>query len=187
MIQYNAMMEFFSSEAGTAAIFSGVTTLLAVVARHWLQGDVRLIAFSPASSFFEFAPAGPDVAPLTIRSGQVMIQNLGRLPAENVEIISGASGQPAGYNIMPAIDYDVGSTKSGRWMVKISYIAPKEVVTLQIINGANIEQVRCKGGVAKFVPVIHQRLYPAWANALAGALIIVGIFSIFYWLALAVI
>ena len=116
-----------------------------------------------------------------------MVQNLGRLPAEDVEIVSEATGEPAGYNVMPAIDFSVGTTSSGRWLVKIPYIAPKEVVTLQILNGANIEQVRCKEGVAKIVPVVHQRVYPAWANLIAGALMIVGVFSIIYWLALLII
>ena len=180
------MLEFISSDSGSAALLSGVVTLLAVVIRHWLQGSVRLIAFSPNSSFFQFAPSGSNVSPLTIRSSQIMVQNLGRLPAEDVEIISEAAGKPAGYNIMPAIDFRVGATTSGRWLVKIPYIAPKEVMTLQILNGANIEQIRCKGGVAKFVPIIHQRLYPAWTSWLAGALITIGLFSIIYWLLLAV-
>lgn len=180
------MLEFLSSESGHAAIVSSLVTLLAVIARHWLQGTVSLIVFSPNSSFFQFAPPGPDVAPLTIRSSQVMVQNLGRLPAENVEIISEATGAPAGYNLMPAIDFEVGTTASGRWLVKIPYVAPKEIITLQILNGANIEQVRCKGGVAKFVPVIHQRLMPRWTNVLAGALMVCGLFSLFYWLMLGV-
>ncbi len=181
------MVEFLATESGQAALFSSIATLVAVIARHWLQGKVRLIVFSPNSSFFQFAPPGPDAPPLNIRSSQIMVQNLGRLPAEDVEIVSEATGEPAGYNVMPAIDFSVGTTSSGRWLVKIPYIAPKEVVTLQILNGANIEQVRCKEGVAKIVPVVHQRVYPAWANLIAGALMIVGVFSIIYWLALLII
>jgi hypothetical protein len=179
------MIEFFSTEGGQAALLSGVVTFAAVLARHWLQGTVRLIAFSPNSSFFEFAPPDPSVPPITIRSSQVMVKNVGRLPAENVEIISESTGNPAGYNLLPAVDFEVGATNTGRWLVKIPYIAPKEMITLQILNGANIEQVRCKGGVAKFVPIIHQRLYPAWANVIAGGLMIFGVFSVFYWLSLA--
>lgn len=181
------MLDFFSTESGHAAVVSGAVTFAALLARHWLQGSVRLIAFSPNSSLFQFAPSDPDVPPFAIRSGQIMIHNLGRLAAEDVQIISEGTGAPAGYNVTPAIDFEVGATSSGRWLVKVPYIAPKEVVTLQILNGANIEQVRCKGGVAKFVPVIHQRLYPAWANAIAGVLMIAGLFSLIYWLALIVI
>lgn len=180
------MIELFSSENGQAALFSGAVTILAVWAKHVLQGKAQLIAFSPNSSFFQFEPPGPNVPALNIRSSQIMVQNLGRLPAENVEIISEASGAPAGYNITPAVDFEVGATSSGRWLVKIPYIAPKELVTLQILNGANIEQVRCKGGVAKFVPVMHQRLYPKWANFLAGGLMTIGIFSLVYWIAVAI-
>lgn len=181
------MLEFFLTESGQAAIASGVVTFAALLARHWLQGSVRLIAFSPNSSFFQFAPSDPNLQPTTIRSGQIMIQNLGRLAAENVEIISEATGSPAGYNITPAINYEISATSAGRWCVKVPYIAPKEMITLQILNGANIEQVRCKGGVAKFVPVMHQRLYPAWANVAAGVLMIAGLFSTVYWIALVVI
>ena len=180
------MMEFFSTESGHAAVASGVVTFAALLFRQWLQGSARLIAFSPNSSIFEFAPSDPNVPTTMVRSGQVMIQNSGRLAAEDVEIISEATGSPAGYNITPAVDYEIGATRSGRWMIKIPYIAPKEVVTLQILNGANIEQVRCKGGVAKFVPVIHQRLYPAWMNLLASALMAIGLFAILYWLILSV-
>ncbi len=187
MSEVRVVLEFFGTPSGQAAILSSLVTLLAVFARHWLQGNVRLIAFSPNSSFFQFAPPTPEAPPFNIRSSQIMVQNLGRLPAEGVEIISEAIGEPAGYNVTPAIDFEVGSTNSGRWLVRIPYIAPKEIVTLQILNGANIEQVRCKGGVAKFVPVIHQRLYPAWANFIAGTLMIVGVFSTVFWLALMVI
>lgn len=176
------MIEFFQSETGIATAISAVVTISVMLGAHLLRGRVNLIAFSPNSSVFQFDPPADGAQPIQVHSGQVMIQNLGRLPAKNVEVVAGQGVPPAGYNVVPPIDHSTGQTEQGLWIVRIPYIAPKEVITLQILNGPRIDSVRCEGGAAKFVPVIHQRIYPAWFNALVVTLMIVGIFSTAYWL-----
>ena len=176
------MLEFFSSSDGLATALSAGATLLAVLLAFWLQARANLIAFSPNSTFFELSQGNGDLPPITIRSGQVMVQNLGRAPAEQVEVISEGKGGPAGYNIVPSVDHSISLTANGQWMVQIPFVAPKETVTIQILNGSNIQTVRSKSGPARFVPVVHQRLYPRWFNGLVALLIISGVFSTFYWI-----
>lgn len=175
------MIDLIQSESLIAASLSVVATLGAVLIRHWLTGKVNLISFSPDSTFFEIGVEDVEHPILQVRSGQVMIQNLGRKAAEDVQIIAGARGIPAGYNIVPAVEHSSALTSKGQWLLEIPFIAPKELITIQILNGPNIESIRCRGGAASFVPVIHQRLYPKWLTNLVGVLMTFGIFSLFYF------
>lgn len=181
------MLAFLQSDNGFAAAISALVTFVSLLVAHWLRGRVNLITFSPNSSFFQFATDREGAHPIRINSAQIMIQNLGRLPATEVEIIAGQGDQPAGYNIVPPINHTVDQTASGHWMVRIPFVAPKEVVTIQLLNGPMIDMVRCKEGLARVVPVIHQRLYPKYMTVAVGALMVIGIFSLAYWLTLLVV
>lgn len=175
------MIEFFQSENGLPVAISSAVTLCAVFISHSLQGRVRLIAFSPDSSFFQFDPPSEGGQPILINSGQVILQNQGRIAAEEVEVVSGRGSPPAGYNIVPHVNHTVEYDADGRWKVRFPFIAPKEAITIQILNGPSIENIRCKGGMASYVPVMYQRIYPKWFNSLAIFLMVAGIFSISYW------
>lgn len=170
---------FLQSDAGLATAFSAVATIVAVLVAHFLQGRVRLIIFSPPSTCFNLPQPG-SATPLTIRSGQVMIQNMGRKSAKNVEVAA-MGGPPNGYTLIPPADHSVTENVNGTWVMKIPFIAPKETVTIQILNGPNINSVRCEEGFAKFVPVINQRQFPWWMNVTRVMLMLFGLLSIFYF------
>jgi len=67
---------------------------------------------------------------------------------------------------------------TNEWVVEIPYLGPKEVITLQILNGPNISSVRSAEGPAKFVPVMYQRVFPKWFNFTALGLMIWGVISV---------
>lgn len=119
--------------------------------------------------------------PLHINSGQVVLQNQGRQSAEEVQIIAGQGHPPAGYNIVPQVEHTTHIDPAGRWTVVLPFIAPKEVVTIQILNGPPIDNIRSKSCAVKYVPVMYQRVYPQWFNVLAAALFVIGVFSSTYW------
>lgn len=173
---------FFQSAEGISALLSALSTVFAVWIAKIIQGRVRLIFFSPASTFFALNNEDGS-PPLQVRSGQVMIQNLGRLAASNVEVIA-SGGAPAGYTLVPPVSHSAELNAHGHWVLKIDFIAPKETVTVQILNGPNIDSVRSADCLAKYVPVTHQRQFPVWFNALATIFMVLGIISTFYvfWL-----
>jgi hypothetical protein len=176
------VLEFIQSDTAVETAVSSLVTLAAIFIAYWLQGRARLIVFSPNSSFFILQPLAQNGQPLHINSGQVVLQNQGRQPAEEVEIIAGQGLPPAGYNIVPQVGHSTHIDPAGRWTVVLPFIAPKEVVTIQILNGPPIDNIRSKSCSVKYVPVMYQRIYPQWFNALATALFVVGVFSTSYWI-----
>lgn len=174
--------QVFSTEAGLAAIFSAVATLLSVLIAHLLRGRVKLITFSPNSTYFQLRPTTPGGESIHIRSGQVVIQNLGRQSAKDVQITSVPGGAPAGYVILPSLVHSTRLGTNNEWILEIPFVAPREVITVQILNGCNIDSVRSSGGAARHVPVMHQRVFPRWLNALIFSLMMWGVVSFFYFI-----
>lgn len=112
---------------------------------------------------------------VSIRAGQVIVQNNGRISATDVQFVAAPGLPPWGYNIVPSVDHVVRTGARGEWILQLPYLGPGENVTVQILNGPNVESVRSREEPAKTVPVIHQRLYPPWVGAAVLFLSAVGI------------
>lgn len=147
---------------------------------YWLAGKPRLIVFSPNSTSFQLAPTQPGGVPFLVHAGQVILQNNGRKSATSIQIVAEPGVLPWGYNLFPTLHHAVKTGARGEWILEIEFLGPGETVTLQILNGPPIATVRALEGPAKAVPVIHQRLYPKWANYLAGILMLSGAVTLGY-------
>lgn len=158
---------------------TALITLGATYLAYWLTGKPRLIAFSPASTGFELRSPQEGTQPIYIRAGQVVVQNVGRKSAKQVQLTA-QPGTPMGYNVLPNLDHTVRSGARGEWILEFPFLGPRETVTVQILNGPNIDTIRSIDGPAKIVPVIHQRLFPAWFNATALTLTTVGVITLCY-------
>lgn len=110
------------------------------------------------------------------------MQNAGRKSANKVQLMSEVGPQPWGYTIVPNIDHEIKAGPKGEWLMEIPYIGPGETVTVQILNGPNINTVRSLEGPAKFLNVIHQRISPKWVNWIVGLLMLVGLGTAVYTL-----
>ena len=163
-------------------IFTVLGTLLAVYLGYWLTGKPRLYVFSPTSAGFQLPPPQEGSQPVAIKAGQVIVQNAGRRSAHKVQLMAQPGWQPWGYTIVPNVDHEVRKGPKGEWLMEIPYLGPRETVTVQILNGPNIETVRSLEGPAKMVPVIHQRVFPKWFNATALVLMLVGLATVAYGL-----
>lgn len=162
------------------ALLTSFVTLLAVWFAYWLAGKPRLIVFSPDSTQFQLDPPQAGSPPMTIRAGQIFIQNSGRQSATEIQIVAEPSVHPWGYNIVPAIDHLVRTGSRGEWVLELRFLGPGENVVIQVLNGPQIASVRAKEGPAKTVPVIHQRLYPKWFNRMAVFLTLTGLITLAY-------
>src|SRR3954468_11193690 len=141
-------------------IITVLGTFFAAYLGYWLIGKPRLYVYSPLSAGFQLPPPQDGSQPVSIRAGQVIVQNAGRKSANKVQLLAQAGGQPWGYTIVPNIDHEVRAGPKGAWLMEIPYLGPGETFTVQILNGPNIDTVRSLEGPAKMVPVIHQRVYP---------------------------
>lgn len=161
-------------------ILTVLGTLAATYLAYWLIGKPRLYAYSPLSTGFQLPPPQDGSQPLAIKAGQVIVQNAGRKSANKVQLMAQAGWQPWGYTIVPSIDHEIRKGPKGELLMEIPYLGPRETITVQILNGPNIETVRSLEGPAKFVPVIHQRVFPKWFNITALLLMLVGLATIAY-------
>lgn len=161
-------------------ILTAATTLGAVWLAYWLAGKPRLIVFSPNSTFFQLASSEAGKAPASVRAGQIIVQNNGRLSANNVQFVAEPGILPWGYNVVPSVDHDVRIGSQGEWILELKFLGPGETVTIQILNGPQIASVRSKEGPAKSVPVVHQRLFPRWVNGVVLSLMAIGAITIVY-------
>lgn len=147
---------------------------------YWLVGKPRLYVYSPPSTGFQLPPAQEGSHPIALRAGQVVVQNAGRKSAHKVQLTAQPGWQPWGYTIVPNIDHEVRTGPKGEWMMEIPYLGPHETVTVQILNGTNIDTVRSLEGPAKVVDVIHQRVFPKWVGGTLLVLILVGFVTLGY-------
>jgi hypothetical protein len=132
------------------------------------------------STAFQLAPPQAGAQPIPIRAGQVMIQNAGRRSATSLEIMAATGPMPWGYNLVPSINHHIRTGPRGEWLMEIPYLGPGETITLQILNGPNIETVRSAEGAAKLIGVVHQRVFPKWFRALIAMVMLVGVATVGY-------
>lgn len=142
------------------AVASSLTTLAAVFLGYWLTGKPRLFASSPDSTTFNLQPSSGGGQPIHIRAGQIIIQNSGRISANNLQITAELGPPPWGYNIVPNMAHSISNGARGEWIMEVPFLGPNETVTVQILNGPQIASVRASEGPAKHIPIIHQRIYP---------------------------
>jgi hypothetical protein len=147
---------------------------------YWLTGKPRLYVYSPPSTGFQLPPTQEGTHPIALRAGQVVVQNAGRKSANKVQLMAQPGWQPWGYTIVPNIDHEVRTGPKGEWLMEIPYIGPRETVTVQILNGPNIDTVRSLEGAAKVVDVINQRVFPKWATATVLVLMLIGLATTAY-------
>ena len=164
------------------AVFASVCSFGVAYFGYWLAGKPRLYVYSPNSTGFQLPPVKEGANSVAIRAGQVIVQNAGRQSATKVQIVAQPGWKPWGYTIVPNIDHEVRTGPQDQWMIEVAYLGPHETVTVQILNGPNIDTVRSMEGPAKYVDVIHQRVNPRWANALALLLMMTGFGTLLYGL-----
>jgi hypothetical protein len=147
---------------------------------YWLSGKPRLIVFSPNSTAFQLDPLQEGAQPLHIRAGQVIVQNAGRKSATQVQVMAQPGPRPWGYNIVPNVGHSIRHGARGEWLLEFPYVGPGETITVQILNGPNIDSVRSAEGTAKVVQVIHQRVFPKWLSATIWVLVLTGFGTVVY-------
>jgi hypothetical protein len=171
----NTITLWFASSDGIAASLSLIGTVATVYLAHWLRGGVKLIAFSPNSTHFQIKQNEPNAPVIHVNSGQIIIQNDGRKTATDLQIVSKPGIPPAGYVLLPNVVHTTEQGPQNEWILRLPYLAPRENVTIQLLNGPLIDSVRCAEGPTKWVGVIHQRIFPLWFRALVVSLLIWGI------------
>ncbi|WP_374613329.1 hypothetical protein [Sphingorhabdus sp.] len=161
-------------------LFTTLVSFAVAYFAYWLVGKPRLVAYSPNSTGFVLDPATEGSQPIYVRAGQVIVQNAGRLSANNIQLVAEVGMKPWGYNLVPNVDHSIREGQRGEWIVEIPFLGPGETITLQILNGPNISTVRAREGAAKVVDVHYQRVLPSWFNFGVLTLVLIGAVTVIY-------
>ena len=171
------------SEKLIGYIATGIVSLLVGLFLERVKGKAKLLCWVPGS--FAFKLASPE---MVIRTDSVTIQNIGRQPSKDIEIIH--QSKPDHFQFATPVDFTESSNPSGEHVIKIASLGPKEHVNLQLLSHSKLPvllNIRSAEGKAQFIQVGLQRVWPKWVQVLGTALILLGTGFSAYWLVNAVI
>jgi hypothetical protein len=140
-----------------------------------------LISYYGHIASFNYTP--PQGQAAVINTHSVVLRNAGRQTATNVRI--GHNFLPD-FNVWPPMPYTVNAIPGGTQEVLIPALIPGEEITISYlyfppVTVAQIHAgIKCDQGFAKAVPVLLQRQFPRWVNALVGLLMVAGAIAILY-------
>lgn len=164
-------------------IATGVVSLVVGLFLQRLQAKPKLLYWVPG--LFMFNLKEPQLA---LRTDALTIQNDGRMPATNVEIIH--RQRPDHFQFSTAISYVEEHGPDGAHIIRIPSLGSKEFVNIQLLSHVQepvLLNVRCAEGPAQLIQVHLQRLYPKWFQVFVGLLMVLGFGFLLYWVGSAII
>ena len=164
-------------------IATGVVSLVVGLFLQRLQAKPKLLYWVPGSFMFNLKE--PQLA---LRTDALTIQNDGRMPATNVEIIH--RQRPDHFQFSTAISYVEENGPDGTHIIRIPSLGSKEFVNIQLLSHVQepvLLNVRCAEGPAQLIQVHLQRVYPKWFQVFVGMLIVLGFGFLLYWVGSAII
>lgn len=159
-------------------IVTGIVSLVVGLLLQRAAAKPRLQYWLPGAFLFELKE--PNIA---LRTESITIQNTGRLPAKNLEIVH--KSKPDHFQFSTAIPFTEEQNANGEHITKIASLGPKEFVNIQYLSHTNLPvllNVRSEHGPAQLIQVHFQRVFPLWFNVLAAAMMLIGGGFTAYWL-----
>lgn len=151
---------------------------------HWFEYKVP-IKDNKVAQTGESSPSQgqPEANILTFQTNTLVIENLGRRAAENVEIVH--VQKPDHFQFSGSVVFEEEDLPNGQHVIKLASLGPKEMVTLNIfayVNQPRLGAVRSKDGPALNIPTKTIRAFPNWVNMGLGFAALLGLFFVLYWL-----
>lgn len=167
----------------TGYIVTGLVSLAVGLLLQRFQDKAKLLYWIPGSFLFQLK-----TPQLALRTDSLTIQNVGRKPAKDVEIIH--KERPDHFQFSTQIAFVEENTPSGEHVIKIPSLGPKEYVNIQLLS--HIKQpvllnVRSAEGAAQLIQVRLQRVFPKVFYLLTAVFLFVGSGFCIYWIVLALI
>jgi len=160
-------------------VIPGVVALIVTLIAGWLRSRPKLVYWVPLQFFFHLKEEN-----IFVRTHNLSVQNIGREPAEDVEIIH--SGRPDLFFLHPPLAYEEEQSGSGEHVLRIKSLGRKEHCFLQMITYKSslpeLLNVRFKAGKAIPIPVQLQRVFPLWVQRIVIVLTIMGVWVATYLL-----
>jgi hypothetical protein len=144
-----------------------------------LKERPRLLYWLPGSFLFQIK--NPDVP---LRTDSLTIQNVGHLPATDIEIVHKA--RPDHFQFSTPIDFTEVTNPSGEHVIKIASLGAKEHINIQLLSHTTqpvLLNVRSAEGRAELIQVQLQRILPKLVQVIFWLLFLLGTGFFLYWVA----
>lgn len=155
-----------------------IVSLIIGYLSRFFEPKSKLLGWSPHNFLFNLQKEG-----VVIQTNSLTVQNWGRKPAEDIEIIH--KTRPDFFEIHPSIVYTESTNPNGEHVIHVKTLGPKEWFLVQLLSYKTVPQlqnVRWKNGQCKWVQIVPQRVLPRPFLVTLKVLMLVGIGTIAYWL-----
>lgn len=161
-------------------IATGVISFTVGALLMYFRPKAKLVFWSPHNFRYRL---GVEQNNLEIQTDAWTIQNIGRAKTEKVDFVFGE--KPDHYQLQPSISHEAKTLENGNFLIRIAELAPKEVISVQILSFTKLPQplsIRSDAGLAQAIPIQFQKVVPRWVTALLALLVLVGVGTAIYWL-----
>ena len=147
-----------------------------------VEGKADVVSFWGHASAFTISNLGQP--PFVIHTHDVVIQNVGKKPANNVRVSHAVL--PDQFNINPSVPYAVEQLPDGKKDIVIPRLVPQQQIVISYLyypplTWAEVNAgIRSDEGFAKPVEMELSRKTPAWATTLGGAGFLIGCLTVLY-------
>jgi hypothetical protein len=149
----------------------------------YVEPKSKVVYWFPHNFFFELKKEN-----VVLQTNSLTIQNLGRKPAETVEIVH--KQRPDFFQLSPALAFTEETTTNGEHVIRVATLGRKEVFTVQLLSYKTapvLLNIRSKDGAAQGIAIQPQRIFPRWFNVGATVLLFLGLGFFAYWAIKAVV
>src|ERR1039458_9945331 len=153
----------------------------------WLAPKAKLVWWSPHQFLFsiQMPPQTEGGTPWNalLRTHAITIQNQGRQPAHNIEIIH--QRKPDLFQLSPSLDFRESFSPQGSHIVRVDALGPREFFTIEFLSYTSdpgLQVIRSNEGTAQPITVQFNRVLPRRSFYLGWALILTGACYWLYWL-----
>jgi len=165
---------------GTAV--AGVLGFLGGWALKYVGPKSQVVFWYPHNSFFQVPQPGAKGTTFNVLTSAVTVQNLGRRPARNVELMY--NRQPDHFTVTPDRPRTERTTAQGQHVITMATLGHNEWFTVEVLGFANmavLTHVRSEDGEGRLVPVMQQRVIPRWVQQVFVVCFVVGAGVLLYW------
>lgn len=167
-------------------LVTGLVSLAVGYLLKYVEPKSRVVWWSPHSFLFTLQPV-PEQPQLSLFTHALTIQNLGRKPAERIEIVH--RSRPDHFKLEPALDFDEDFTPDKEHIIRVPSLASKDFFSIEFLSYATLPDllyIRSKDGPAKRIPIQTQRVFPRSIQIISAIFTLIGFGFTLYWLIRAI-
>lgn len=160
-----------------------VVTIFAGYLLRWTRTKANL-QFNTLHQFAFDLPMQGDDPILMVFTRSILIENVGRATATNIEVVH--HRRPQNLKIFPPVDWSDTEGQENHHFLRIPRLPGKSAVTIEILTTGleppNLMSINSDQGAAKFSARQFNRVFPGWFNYGFLGLACIGFVVSVYWL-----